>query len=148
MIDDNILTRMGIQDSTLDLKLQKQCKGCLKIKPLTEYHNKSQNILQGNRDGKNEWCKECRKPGGIADSRAAATLMRKLNLVRPPLGSPCENCGKTDSILVLDHLHGTDIVRGWICRECNTGIAKLGDDIAGVERSLLYLKRSKKSNDV
>jgi len=44
--------------------------------------------------------------------------------------------------LRFDHDHVTGAFRGWLCGKCNTAIGKLGDDIAGVERALRYLKRA------
>ena len=41
----------------------------------------------------------------------------------------------------VDHCHDTNIIRGFLCSECNTGIGKLGDNEEGVERALNYLKK-------
>lgn len=48
--------------------------------------------------------------------------------------------GKTPCI---DHCHSTGVVRGVLCRRCNAAVGALGDDIAGLERALAYLKSSK-----
>jgi hypothetical protein len=44
--------------------------------------------------------------------------------------------------LALDHDHVTGKFRGWLCSNCNTGLGKLGDDIAGLERAIAYLRRA------
>jgi hypothetical protein len=31
--------------------------------------------------------------------------------------------------------------RGWLCHKCNTGLGKLGDDIADIRRSIAYMTR-------
>ena len=44
---------------------------------------------------------------------------------------------------MLDHCHETNQFRGWICRNCNTGIGNLGDNVEGLENAIRYLKRNK-----
>jgi hypothetical protein len=48
----------------------------------------------------------------------------------------------------VDHDHKTKVVRGILCSLCNAGIGSLGDDIAGVERALDYLRRSQDHRQV
>jgi len=43
--------------------------------------------------------------------------------------------------LVLDHDHKTGEIRGVICSRCNSGIGALGDNVAGIERVIEYLKK-------
>lgn len=61
-------------------------------------------------------------------------------------GGACACCGATQNRdgkrLFVDHDHETGAIRGLLCRKCNAGIGALGDDIAGVERALAYLKRA------
>jgi recombination endonuclease VII len=40
---------------------------------------------------------------------------------------------------VVDHIHGTSLVRGYLCHGCNTGLGKLGDDMEGLQRAMRYL---------
>ena len=42
----------------------------------------------------------------------------------------------------VDHSHETGQIRGLLCFDCNTSIGKLGDNVAGLERALNYLKRN------
>lgn len=56
-------------------------------------------------------------------------------------GGRCACCAEAKP-LVVDHIHGTHHVRGLLCHKCNSGIGKLGDDIAGLQRALAYLIRS------
>lgn len=57
----------------------------------------------------------------------------------------CAICKKeppTGTNLDVDHDHKTAKVRGLLCRDCNVGIARLGDDIEGVRRALVYLREN------
>lgn len=40
---------------------------------------------------------------------------------------------------VIDHCHESSIVRGILCRRCNSGIGQLGDDPVRVAAALAYL---------
>lgn len=61
-------------------------------------------------------------------------------------GGRCACCGTTSNSdgkrLFVDHDHVTGAVRGIICRNCNRGIAALGDSSVGVRRALSYLERA------
>ncbi|WNM66168.1 endonuclease [Microbacterium Phage DejaVu] len=86
----------------------------------------------------------CRCEACKAAARVRRTSYFQNGLERPPLGTPCECCGKTQFgvVLRLDHNHETGEFRGWLCDSCNTGIGKLGDTIEGVKRALEYLTRA------
>ena len=55
-------------------------------------------------------------------------------------GGRCMACSRQRS-LVVDHCHETGKVRGLICHGCNVGLGLLGDTVAGLERTIAYLKR-------
>lgn len=44
--------------------------------------------------------------------------------------------------IVIDHCHETGKVRGILCTNCNTVIAKLGDNKSGIQKALNYLKQN------
>lgn len=76
--------------------------------------------------------------------RVRANARRFANLPQPTREDPgfCECCGRlTEEVLCLDHSHITGDFRGWLCKACNRGIGSLGDDTAGVEKALAYLRR-------
>ncbi len=57
----------------------------------------------------------------------------------------CECCGRKPNgrgSLHLDHCHGTNKFRGWLCHSCNNGIGLLGDSQLGLARAALYLDRT------
>jgi hypothetical protein len=56
-------------------------------------------------------------------------------------GTTCDCCGRTTQKLEFDHCHDTKTFRGWLCRQCNTGIGLLGDNAAGLEQALKYLQK-------
>ncbi len=41
----------------------------------------------------------------------------------------------------IDHCHDTGKIRGILCWECNSGIGKLGDTVAGLQNAINYLER-------
>jgi len=42
---------------------------------------------------------------------------------------------------VLDHDHETGAFRGWLCRNCNSGLGFLGDNAEGLGGALMYLNQ-------
>lgn len=49
-------------------------------------------------------------------------------------------CCRREAPLFVDHDHDTDEIRGLLCHNCNVGIGHLGDDIAGLEKALDYMR--------
>jgi len=64
---------------------------------------------------------------------------KKVRRKAPPAPSHCDCCHKKTK-LQLDHLHGTTTFRGWLCRNCNTGMGVLGDTLEGVLQAAIYLE--------
>ncbi len=48
--------------------------------------------------------------------------------------------------LALDHCHKTGKFRGWLCFKCNTGLARFGDSLEGIQNAYNYLKRAYKGD--
>ena len=130
----NILVNLGLERDTSNDVPMKYCPRCQKSKPVTEYHKHS-----GQADGLQSRCIECRKR---EDNNASTTIRNRMRIAPVPLGTPCDLYGRTDFPLQFDHCHKTEKHRGWLCRPCNAGIGQLGDDIAGLERAINYLKRT------
>ncbi len=61
-------------------------------------------------------------------------------------GGRCSVCGLSENQivrgLVLDHCHVTGLVRGLLCKDCNTGLGHFRDDIQLLHKAIEYLKRS------
>jgi hypothetical protein len=66
----------------------------------------------------------------------------KYKLPQPTRPCPqfCEVYGCFRSATQLDHDHATGLFRGWLCRIHNMGLGALGDNIAGLEYALDYLR--------
>jgi hypothetical protein len=131
--------------------ISKTCRICRKVKNVhTDYHLcSSERVIDGklyNAKYRSE-CKVCRRKGGSAWSTAAKHIMENLNMCRPPIGTPCENCKKTKEMLVFDHDHKTDQFRGWLCYQCNSAIGNLGDTLKGLQQAVRYLKRAEKGKN-
>ena len=62
-------------------------------------------------------------------------------LVRDQGGRCAICCEVPRRRLVVDHIHGTSLIRGLLCDKCNSGLGKLGDTIEGLERAIEYLRR-------
>ena len=58
----------------------------------------------------------------------------------------CNQDCKSGKRLAVDHCHDTGVVRGLLCFGCNSAIGKLGDNVAGVQRALDYLKKTEVSD--
>ena len=88
--------------------------------------------------GKQYYMSRCR----TCIDESETTLRRlKKNNPQPPAGTPCACCNRIDK-LFCDHDHSSNKdFRGWICRNCNSGIGLLGDSEEGLRQALAYLER-------
>jgi hypothetical protein len=79
-------------------------------------------------------CKAC--------ANRTAKIRAHIKKTAPPKPDNCQCCGLNVNVLVMDHCHKTERFRGWLCRNCNTGIGKLGDDLQGLHQAINYLNGS------
>lgn len=90
----------------------------------------------------NRSCYECAK---VAPHKRRYDLRRR-GIPEPLYPEPkvCECCGRPEPTraLAVDHCHESGKFRGWLCTQCNTGMGKLGDNIAGLKKALAYLERA------
>lgn len=63
----------------------------------------------------------------------------------------CACCGESETStcpgyktrsLAVDHIHGTNVVRGLVCNKCNRGIGLLGDTQEGLLKAIKYLSQT------
>lgn len=115
------------------MNTDKICTHCNTKKSIDNYRlcRLYKNIKQG--EYVRSECIDCEKKA----SRQLAIV--KKNAPDKPLC--CDCCHKSTSHFVLDHCHVTGKFRGWICRNCNQGIGKLGDNIQGLQKAIIYLNK-------
>ena len=94
------------------------CSKCHTKKPLNEnFFAKNQSTNTGGAKYFRPECKQCSSKERSGCNKAKK---RAGNPERPPLGTPCDNCGRTDRKLVFDHCHVTLKHRGWLCDNLET----------------------------
>ena len=111
----------------------RECKECRRILPTTAFTTKS--FREDGAYNLQKACRECK-----------TTLYKEQRESRKnasPKPERCERCHKKVEKLQVDHLHGTFTFRGWLCRDCNTGIGSLGDNLEGVLQAAVYLENDK-----
>lgn len=79
-------------------------------------------------------CKDCEK--------LASRQLAQARKNAPSKPERCQCCHEKTDYFVLDHDHQTGKFRGWLCRNCNQGIGKLGDNIKGLQKAMKYLTES------
>ena len=138
----------------IEIPAQKQCGGCRCVLP-----SKSFSRSVNTHDGLNFHCRACdamqqrsrtaraqaNDPDGYRARRAEIVRKHRYGVTAGEFDRMLEEqefgCAicSTPGQLVVDHDHGTGIVRGLLCRECNSGIGMLGDDPIKVAAALSYL---------
>jgi hypothetical protein len=128
-IDDfsNIVTQETLEET-------KECKKCRERKPAEAF--RVCRLYKGMEQGAyfRSECVEC--------EQKTATQLREAKKSAPPKPLSCECCGKATKKFVPDHNHKTGEFRGWVCRNCNHGLGKLGDDLSGLLHAVKYLSRT------
>ena len=141
-----------------------KCKICKKIKSETLFY-----VCKTNKSGRQGECKKCWKrrvlkyhyenvkPNKeITQKRALAykhgITVKQYDDMYSEQNGVCAICGKEETTkfkgitvqrLSVDHCHKTGIIRGLLCRKCNTAIAIFDDDIDIFASAISYLINSK-----
>lgn len=71
----------------------------------------------------------------------ATAARRELDAIRRvpvPTDARCDICA-CDKRLFRDHRHGTAVVRGFLCRNCNIGLGMFKDDIGLLDAAARYV---------
>lgn len=122
---------------------ERRCKDCLVLKHLNCFYiDKCANHFKNGifYPCKRKYCcKECTRK-----KKSSASVMKSKNMVRPPLGTPCDWCAKTTKPLVFEHCHKTNRFRGWVCNRCNTGLGLLGDGPEISQKADIYFGRTER----
>jgi hypothetical protein len=109
-----------------------ECKECHRILPLTAFTSGS--LRSDGAYYLKKLCRECQTK--------LEAEKREARKNAPPKPNYCDSCHKNKK-LEIDHTHGTIKVRGWLCRNCNSGLGMLGDNLEGVLRGAVYLEKDK-----
>ena len=112
----------------------KKCKKCNILKNISKFR-----IC---RLYKNSRCGEYIRSECMTCEKLASKQLIQARKHCPPKPDYCECCKIETKNFVLDHDHNNGQFRGWLCRNCNQGIGKLGDNIEGIENALRYLKQT------
>jgi Recombination endonuclease VII len=129
----------------------KICRGCKIEKSLEDFP-----LAQSGRYGRGGQCRECRNEKESArQQKPEAKAREKDRYYKSSYGldigvlammvlardGKCD-IGGEETDLVVDHIHGTQIVRGLISRERNAGVGLLGDNLERVLKAADYLVAS------
>lgn len=121
-------------DPLRETKKSKICNICYQFKNIIEFEITGQTK---NKIYRKAGCRPC-----VKNERLKEKKLKKIYGKNKPIGTPCDNCGKTKTKLSLDHCHATGQFRGWLCHPCNTAIGVLGDDLESLKRAVEYLERA------
>jgi hypothetical protein len=135
--------------TTLPVRIDdtKRCSDCAEYKKLDEFFNATKSI-----DGKANYCKECKRERAWVWSIKAKFNMTPddYHALLEAQNGECAICPATDpghgigggyGRWYIDHNHTTGEVRGLLCRACNMGLGKFGDDPIRLRAAADYLER-------
>lgn len=138
----------------------KTCPRCGKRKSIDDFYPRKPNGYHTATH--RTWCKKCDSRAQKSSRTDAKKRYHKNYKLEKKFGinlaeyesilarqsGMCAICGATpdkDSMkhgLAVDHDHASGKVRGLLCRHCNIGLGKLGDNLSGLMRAVNYLKNS------
>ena len=112
----------------------KTCSKCKKELPEERFS------IRGNEGFRRTDCKDC------VNKRTRQAERLKAKYGKAPKDYICPICHRGQDefsrAFSLDHDHGTGEFRGWLCHNCNTGLGLFRDSIEGLQRAMVYLKRT------
>lgn len=121
----------------------KICRRCQQRKSIFEFE-KNQKSIAGKISRRGE-CRSCRKWKKPIPAKMRAEYQKTHPM--PPLGQPfhCPVCDKTiirqfKNDVVLDHYHLNGEIRGWICRQCNSSIGMMDEDVDVLKRAIEWIR--------
>lgn len=123
------------------------CSVCGTLKENTEFSfYKNRFTDDGHRLMTNTNCRDCQK----MRSKERTHIKKQFKNIKPPeYGEPCECCGKpVYRNWQLDHCHDTGEFRGFLCKQCNTGLGNLGDNLSSILLAVEYLKRAQSNENI
>lgn len=90
-----------------------------------------------------KWIEDWQKPKQAPHRRSLLTE-EEYRALYERQGGVCAICGEKPKSgrLAVDHVHGTDRVRGLLCNLCNPALGLFKDDPRKLEAAIEYLKKS------
>ena len=111
---------------------QRVCYQCKKTKNILEYGTVNKDNFS--RAYTKKICNNC--------ARKNQKIIRRLrNLYEAMKPDHCMLCQAKSDVLEIDHCHITGQFRGWICKNCNTGLGKFLDDSQFLIKAIEYLHK-------
>lgn len=142
--DQELMKRPRVAPSTG----MKRCCRCQESKAVEEFHARARNT-----DGLRSECKACTRIQEHAyrnrnpEKERLRRMWQKYGLTEQDYHAMvhaqdgrCAICQADDEQLVVDHCHGTGLVRGLLCTPCNSAIGMLRDDPAAIQRAKEYVE--------
>jgi hypothetical protein len=109
----------------------KNCNAKLNITNKTGYCTKCWRSNVDNVKSKNYW-------------KIAGAVLTESEIQRHNDTDKCDLCSKNfTNDKVLDHCHDTGKYRGTLCRQCNTSLGKLGDDLDLIIKKIKEYKKGR-----
>lgn len=147
----------------LDTLLAKTCTICGETKPLDRYYSR------GDRKGLRAECKDCNRATRAVwyqehkdeqkqrvsswmkrnpEKRRAYHLKSAYGITQADYErmhaeqeGRCGICFEPHDVLMVDHNHDTNKVRGLLCRKCNRSIGQLGENPETLRRAAAWVER-------
>lgn len=133
----------------------KVCKKCNIEKELDQFSN----IISKDKVYKQSNCKKCRSeyrnlkrrlnPEIESFRKRKQTLRSKYGIELEEYDKMyndqkgcCKICNKSYKLLNVDHCHSTGLVRGLLCKVCNTSLGGFKDSIESLESAIRYLRNT------
>ncbi len=131
----------------------KHCPKCNNDKSIDNFYKAKER-----KDGLRAICKPCcsktynesyhrNKDGWVKRNKyqiRTANIKKRFNITRNEydeiISNPCMICGGKEDI-VLDHSHETGLIRGPLCRNCNTGLGLFTDNEGKLNNAIQYLRK-------
>ena len=118
-----------------DTGFTKVCRYCEEELSISHFALRYKGYDAKGTQGRDHICKTCKK-----DSDSYRAILKRTSPKKPE-DMLCQCCQNKVKTFYFDHSHTTGLFRGWLCRSCNVGIGFLGDEIAGLEKALTYLRK-------
>jgi len=126
-----------------------KCSGCKRVLDQEKHFHKDKSRISGY----NHRCKDCAKAAAKKYRRSPEAQReyelqyyygiskKEYDALAEAQDNKCAICGEhPEKHLAVDHCHRSGVIRGLLCRTCNSGIGLLKDDPRIVSNAAYYLR--------